>query len=103
MGINEVELGQLCIDVEAECTLVNTRRRELRELLRIGHAIEMTSRIQVTPAVMSEDKKTITTPEISEQIFDVKPIDLNLNETMNDERRQEIYDYVIAKKASLGF
>ena len=115
MAIDEDTLEQLHQDIQTEYVSINTQRTELKELYQRVITIKMTSRTQVTPAVvavpavMDDDGTTITTPAVAaipektEQVFDVKPIDKNLDESMDDTRRQEIYDSIVAKKASLGF
>lgn len=115
MVIVESELAQLQLNTEEELRSISTRRQELKELLGQIASIRMTSRTEIiptvpsVPAVMEEDGVTIKTPAIPEtpetsiQVFDVQPIDRNLNAPMKDARRQGIYDSAVAKKASLGF
>ena len=115
MVIVESELAQLLIDTQTELRLVSTRRSKLKEMLEQIGAISMTQRTEViaavatVPAVMEEDGTTIKTPavagtpETTEQVFDVTPVDRNLNVPMKDTRRQGIYDSVVAKKTALGF
>lgn len=115
MAIDEAELTQLQADVNTELVIAGDRRREIKDLMSRISSIRLTPRTEIipavdaVPAVMDEDGVTIITPaipatrETTQQVFDVTPIDKNLNAPMDDARRQEIYDGIVAKKAELGF
>lgn len=89
------EIDDLSEELRLQLESVDEKMHKIRDLQTNLNIIKMQPRLVITPA-------TDTEPEKSEDVFDIMPNDPHLsNKKMLNPRRQEIFNDVKAKFATL--